>query len=132
MSVRVLSQVLLAAAILLATGCAKYDYVLLEPGDGEQLIVRDKRLVVPQEPMTYRLGRVDGRLLVRIANPTDEPIRIVGERSYVVDPEGETHPIGGGTIAPHAYIDLILPPPPQVYRSYPRYHFGAGLGRWYG
>ena len=131
MLARVLPQVMILA--VLVAGCAKYQYVLIEPGAGDQVIVPKKRLVVPMEPITYRLGTVDRHLLVRVANPTDEAIRIIGDRSYVVDPEGETHPVGGGTIAPHAYIDLMLPPPPKVYRGYTNYHggFGWGYGRWH-
>jgi hypothetical protein len=119
------------AGFLLAGGCARYEYVLLEPG-GEQVVAPRERLAVTYEPMIYRLARTDrDRLLVRITNTTDQPIRVIGERSYVVDPEGQTHPLGRGTIAPHAYIDLVLPPPPRVYRGYPRYHYGMGYGRWY-
>lgn len=133
MRVRTVSAAALAAVWLMTAGCARYQYVLVEPGGGEQAIVPKKRLVVPVEPITYRLGTDDGYLLVRVANPTDEPIRIVGEASYVVDPEGETHPLGGGTIAPHAYVDLALPPPPTVYHGYTGYSgFGWGYGRWGG
>lgn len=131
MMARVFSH-LAVLALLSAAGCARYQYVLLEPGSGEQAVQKKKWLVVPQDPVTYRLGTEDGRLVVRIANTTDEPIRIIGDRSYAVDPEGETHPIGGGTIAPHAYTHIVLPPPPRIYRGYTNYHgFGWGYGRWH-
>jgi hypothetical protein len=46
-----------------------------------------------------------------------------------VDPEGQSHPLHGGPIAPHSFLKLIIPPPrPRVYESGPTYGVGVGFG----
>lgn len=118
---------------LSASGCAQYQFVLVEPV--ERIITERRNEVVPLEPMEYRLASLDNEfLVVRVINPSDAVMEFVDDRTYVVDPDGETHRLGGAIIAPHASITIVLPPPPRVYQVHSRYssywHFGHD--RWYG
>ena len=125
-------QLSAALALLCLTGCARYQFVLVEPV--ECVIADGQRIVVPVEPMEYRLSSLEDEfLIVRIANPTDEVVEIVGDRTYVVDPTGETHSLGSGIVAPHASITLVFPPPPKVYTVRSPYgsRWRFGHGRWH-
>src|SRR5688500_11934787 len=93
-------QLRAALALLCVAGCARYQFVLVEPVD--RVVADGARIVVPIEPMEYRLSSLEDEfLIVRIINPTDEVVEIIGDRTYVVDPTDETHPLGGGIVAPH-------------------------------
>jgi hypothetical protein len=94
---------------------------------------------VPADPMVYRFQTVDSHLVIRIVNPTDDPITLVGDRSVVVDPDGQSHRLMSQTIAPRSYIKLVLPPMPDVYEwdddywigGYGGYGFRRGPRRFY-
>ena len=122
------SWVALAAAILLG-GCARYEFVLVEPSQLAGTIGKEG-FPVPYEPLTYRLAKRHDRIAMTISNSTDSPVMLVGNKSYVVDPGGQTRPLIGGTIAPRSHIGLFLPPEPQVYRAGPI--LGPGFGYYYG
>lgn len=116
---------LLAAAL---TGCARYEYVLLEPADVAQPLPDGGKLDVPIEPLEYHFADLGERLYVRVRNPTDDTLAIAGDRSFVVDPRGESRRLGEGIIAPHSFIEFALPPATRVYRAYPAVGFGVGFG----
>ena len=126
--------VALAMAAFLLGGCARYEYQLVEPAEFSQIIPRDGRdvpaVTVPREPLEYRFAEVGHRLGVQIDNPTQRPITLLGERSYVVDPAGYSHPMRGATIAPRSRISFSLPPVQWVYRSRPRFSVGVGVGTY--
>jgi hypothetical protein len=108
-------------------GCAKYQYQLLEPAQFAQTIGREE-VSIDRDSVQYRLREYDRRQSMRIANSGDDPITLLGERSYIVDPNGESHPMRGVTIAPGSYIGLVLPPLAPVYRTGPRFGVGVGVG----
>lgn len=123
-----------AAVLALAglfSGCARYQYTLVEPG-GHRQAIAGAGAVVAQTPLEYQWAGRDSRLALRIMNPSADPVRLVGEKSYVVDPTGATHPLPGGTIAPKGHVGLTLPPAPLLYRSSPRFSFGLGFGSGFG
>jgi hypothetical protein len=71
---------------------------------------------------------VDNRLVVRVFNPTEDPIELLGDKSTVVAPTGQSHPLRGQTIAPRSHAKLILPPRrPRAYNSAGP-TFGVGVG----
>jgi len=88
------------------------------------------------EPLDYTLARERDRLGLNINNPTDDQIVLLGNRSHVVDPTGESHPIHDRILAPHSFTRLIVPPVPFTY-AYPDYFaYGPGwgwayAGSWY-
>lgn len=118
--------VLFLLIAIAATGCARYQYEIVAPPDLAQPI--DDRVSADVDPLEYDFTDLGRRLLVRVGNPTDDVIDLAGGRSYVVGPNGESHPMGSGVIAPHSYIEFALPPSIPVVRTYayPRYGFGYG------
>ena len=119
---------ILAAATLLG-GCATYEYDLTAPSEFARHIPRKVDAVVTREPFEYKMQSVDNRLVIRIYNQTDDQIQLLGERSSIVDPDGQSHPLRGGPIAPHSFLKLIIPPPrPRVYESNPTFGVGVGVG----
>src|SRR5690348_12149073 len=92
-------MILLSSLLLAATGgCASYEYDLTQPPDLRRHVATKTDTVVTIDPLEYRLVTVDNRLVMRIFNPTDDAIQILGEKSTVVDPTGQSHPIRSQTI----------------------------------
>jgi hypothetical protein len=88
-------------------------------GTGDYIFYRD--------PLEYRLNSANLRLVMRIYNPTEESITLLGGHSAVVDPRGQSHPLVTQTMVPGSFIRLVLPPQrPRVYRGGPT--FGVGVG----
>ena len=115
--------------IIVAAGCARYEYDLVQPAELKRHIGRNLDQVVMVDPLEYRLRTVDNHLVARIHNRTDDPIRLLGDKSVVVDPEGESHPLRGQTIAANSFIKVIFPPlRPRVYSPGPHFGFGVGVG----
>jgi hypothetical protein len=127
---------ILAVACVFATlltlsgaGCAKYEYDLVKPSELQRHIGKNTDAVVPIDPLEYRMRTVDNRLVVRVFNPTEDVIELVGPRCTVVDPSGQSHPLRTQSIAPGSFIKLIFPPPrPQMYDNGPTFGVGVGGG----
>ncbi len=125
---------LLGLAVVLG-GCRTYDYRLVQPAGVAP--VTDKEVVrVRVDPLEYAFSRYKDRLAVRISNPTDDPIALLGTKSYVIDPRGESHPLGGRVIGPHSFTRLLLPPEPisgQIVGAWgPGWGWGPGVYWGYG
>jgi hypothetical protein len=113
--------------VALLTGCARYEYQLIEPAQSAGHIGSKADYVAKLEPLEYRFRAVEGRLVIQIHNPTDENIQLRGSESYVVDPKGQSHPLRSLAIAPNSYGKVIIPPPrPVVYDTGPHIGFGVG------
>jgi hypothetical protein len=109
-------------------GCAHYEYDLITPPELARHVAAKADTIVTIDPLEYRLQTVDNHLVVRIFNTTDDTMQLLGDKSSVVDPEGQSHPLRPGPIAPHSFLKLILPPPrPQVYDSGPTFGIGVGV-----
>jgi hypothetical protein len=118
----------LVAFSLLASGCAHYEYDLVNPPDLARHIGTAADAVVQVDPLEYRLRTYENRLVMSIFNPTPDPITLAGDRSYVVDPAGQSHPLRIQTIAPGTFIRLVLPPMrPGYYQSSPSIGIGFGV-----
>ena len=122
-------------ALSLLSGCAHYEYDLTNPPDLARHIGAKSDEIVRVDPLEYRLRTYENRLVMSVFNPTPDPITLMGDRSYVVDPAGQSHPLRSRTIAPDTFIRLILPPMrPGYYQSSPGIGIGFGVGysRFYG
>ena len=91
-------------------GCAKYEFDLVHPPELARHVGADKPVEVTLEPLTYRLRTYESRLVMDVRNPTNAPVKVLGDQSTVVDPRGQSHPLRTQTIAPGSYIRLVLPP----------------------
>jgi hypothetical protein len=115
------------------SGCAKYEFELTQPDNLRTHIGRKEDALVRVDPLQYRMISYEGRLILRIYNPTHDPIQLLGAQSAVVDPGGQAHPMPTLTIAPESFIKLILPPPAAtVERMGPSVGYGVGYTRVYG
>jgi hypothetical protein len=115
-------------ALFLLGGCARYEYDLIQPAEHARHIGTRIDQVVVLDPLEYRLQSMDNRLVMRVFNPTDDPIELLGVRSSAVDPDGQSHPLRSQTIAPQSFIKLIFPPPrPRVYDHGSSFGFGVGI-----
>ncbi len=122
-----LSRRLLPLWLLLLAGCAQYEYVLVEPAQFTRTITKEKTRIA-QPPMEYEFTREDDHLMMAIINPTQEPARVVQSKSFIVSPDGESHPLPSSSIAPRSYTALLLPPEPPVYRAHSGFSIGFGFG----
>ena len=118
------------AGLLFITGCATYQYDVVQPPSLARHI-GDRPLVVRFDPLEYVLQSYDNHLVIDIRNPTPDPVQLLGEQSVVVDEHGQSHPLHGQTIAPGTFIRLIFPPFRYVWRDEgPEIIIGGGF--WYG
>ncbi len=116
----------LVAAVAL-TGCAHYEYDIVEPADLAQHVGSKSSVPMPMEPVRYEAISSSDRLVLVIHNETDQPIKLLGEDSFAVDPHGESHPIPTRTIAPASATKLFFPPVRPTFRqSGPSLGFGVG------
>ncbi len=107
-------------------GCAHYEYDLTQPAALTAHVATKVDTIVRVDPLEYRLQTVDNRLVVRIFNPSNDEIVLIGERSCVVDPEGQSHPLRGGSIPSQTYLKLIIPPmPPAMDEVGPSFNLTA-------
>ncbi len=112
---------------ILCSGCASYEYDITRPQELAQHIGSKSDVVLQRPPLEYRLVTADNRLVMRIYNPQDTPVTLLGDRSSIVDPQGQSHPLLGQTMAPHSFVKLILPPlRPRIERTGPSLEFGVG------
>lgn len=125
-------------------GCARYEYDLVAPQNLARHVGAAAE-TVRIDPLEYRLRSYESRLVMEIFNPTADPVTLAGERSYVVAPDGESHPLRAQTIAPGTFVKMVFPPVRPYYiergptigigvgvgYSRSRYHRGVGAGLGY-
>jgi hypothetical protein len=113
--------------VALSAGCAKYEYDITRPPELSRHIGTKLDVVLQRDPLEYRLITVENRLVMRIYNPTDAPMTLLGDKSCVVDPSGQSHPLETQSMAPQSFLKLILPPMrPTIEHTGPT--FGIGVG----
>jgi hypothetical protein len=127
----------LALLSIFFTGCAHYQYVIVQPPNVGQPLTKQP-IRVDLAPLSYQFFAKDEHVFMEINNPTEGPISLLGPKSYLVDPQGRSHPLRGGIIAPHSFIGMSLPPkePPGgglrpsmgVGLGFGGPHFSSGLG----
>ena len=120
---------LLTSLAFVAGGCAHYEYDLVEPADHAAHIGTKSPVEVRLEPIRYQAQTSSDHLVLVIHNETQEPLKLLGEDSFAVDPNGESHPLPTRTIAPGTAMKLILPPVKPTFRETgPHYGVGVGVG----
>jgi hypothetical protein len=120
-------SVLLAMPLVMVMGCVRYEYDITRPPEFAAHIGTKNDTSLQRDPLEYRWRTVENRLVLRIFNPTDQPITLLGQRSSAVDPEQQSHPLPTQTIAPTSFIKLILPPlRPRIERTGPSIGIGVG------
>ncbi len=110
---------LLFGATLCLDGCTTYRYRIVQPTSGTPPISAQPA-TIHYDPLDYRLYRFRERLAMHVTNPTADRIVLLGNRSFVVDPNGESHPIRERVLGPHSFTQFLLPPIPFTY-AYPDY-----------
>jgi hypothetical protein len=111
-------RVLVLLFLLLAAGCTHFEYDLTQPPDLAQHIGTKDDVVAKMDPLEYRFRSYEDHLVIRIFNPTSDPIHLLGDKSAAVDPNGESHRLCGATIESHSFVKLILPPAPRYMDAY--------------
>jgi len=124
MKPKLLPALVVAACSL--CGCQTYSYRILKPAVTPPAVT-EHPVSVSLEPLEYRFTQQQDRLAMRVINPTSDRLLLVGNKSFVIDPAGETHPMRGRVIGPHSYVRLLLPPVPFTF-SHPDYTWGWGWG----
>ncbi len=121
---------LLVGVTLCVSGCTTYRYRVVQPASGTPPVAQQP-VNIHYDPLDYRLYRYRDRLAMHVTNPTEDRIVLLGNRSFAVDPKGESHPIRDRVLGPHSFTQYLLPPIPFTY-AYPDYWaYGPGWG-YYG
>jgi len=120
---------------LCVSGCTTYQYRVIKPPTTAPPVA-SRPVTIHYDPLDYQLYRYRDRLAMHVTNPTDDRISLLGNRSYVVDPQGESRPIRSRVLGPHSFTQFLFPPIPFTY-AYPAYWaYGPGwgwgyIGSWY-
>lgn len=110
-----------------AAGCAHYEYDVIRPEGMAGHVGNKQADIFTLDPLEYQLQTVDNRLVMLVYNHTDQAVQLIGGKSYVVSPNGESHPLRNVPIAPGSFIKLILPPlRPHAEHAGPSIGFGIG------
>ncbi|MDB5330131.1 MAG: hypothetical protein JWP03_1282 [Phycisphaerales bacterium] len=128
-SLRLLGLLLLAS---LAGGCVHYEYDLIDPHGPVRPIA--KALDVQRGPIAYHFKNLNTRLRLVIENASDQPVSLLGNGSYLVDPRQEAIAFSARVIPPHAHVTFSFPPVWPVYgvwRDPGWYGPGWGWGPYY-
>jgi hypothetical protein len=110
--IRLLIPLLVALAGLALAGCATHHYYGVVGASNAVQPIRNHVVTTDYDPLEYRMVSYGDRLSVQIYNRTDEPIVLLADKSYVIDPRGKTHPLRGRVIEAHSYSGMLLPPRP--------------------
>lgn len=132
MNFRVLAcSVVSVFCLAVSGGCVNYGYDVTAPATATFRVPSDRFAPIPEGPVDYRFRTVDNHLIVQVWNDTHEPVRVVGERSAVVDPSGRSHAIRPMLIAPGSFVRFIVPPVLRTI-SEPGWSVGFGVGGGFG
>lgn len=125
------SLLLLFASLL--CGCSTYNYDILQPESAHLRITTSDWQTLPSGPVSYHFRAVESHLVIQIYNTTSDPLRLLGDRSYIVTPSSQSIPLDTQTIAPGAFAKLILPPVQPIIHTGPAIGIGFGYstGRVY-
>jgi hypothetical protein len=128
---RVIPFILLG--LTLFSGCAKYNYDITQPPSSQLHITPDAWQRVSIGPVSYHFRTMESHLIIQVYNTTDGPLRILGDRSYIITPAKQSIPLESQSIAPGTFVKFILPPLEQVIHPGPSIGFGFGYstGRVY-
>lgn len=126
-----------AAAMLilvaLSEGCAHYEYDIVQPPNLAHHVGENHDVSFNRGALLYRLRSYQNHLVIQLQNETSQPIQLLGGRSFVVDPDGQSHPVDEETIAPESFIKLVLPPiAPEVTPVGPVIGIGLGVSSVHG
>jgi hypothetical protein len=104
-------HLVLGFALLVNGGCAQFEFDVTQAGSNEPVhVATTDDAHLNNDPLRYRFRADDGRLVMWIENPTNDPIELIGRKSSVTDPDGVDHPLHGKSIGPMTSIKEILPP----------------------
>jgi hypothetical protein len=115
----------LIGLIFLLAGCARYDFQITQPTKLAQRIT-NAQTRINTERLAYDMVAKENRLVVMAYNHGTEPLQLLGDKSFVVDPKGQSHPLRSQTLAPKSYVKLILPPLRPRFEQNPQWNFGIG------
>jgi hypothetical protein len=119
---------MLTSLAFVAGGCAHFEYDLVEPAEHAAHIGTKSPVEVRLEPIRYEAQTSSDHLVLVIHNETQDPLKLLGEDSFAVDPNGESHPLPTRTVAPGTSTKLILPPVKPTFRETGGPTIGVGVG----
>ncbi len=130
MRIMIWRTMLAMAACALCGGCESVGFEILEPHEFTGHISANRDTHFGMGGLEYPFQAAGGRVVAKIYNHQEIEVELMGDRSVVVDPSGESHPLHDQTIAPDSFIREIFPPfPPRDEEPGPAIHFGVFYGQ---
>jgi hypothetical protein len=124
MVIRYLAICCLAA---LLAGCTSYNYTVTDSSKLSQTVTSEAQTTLKIDPLIYAMVTKENRLVLTIKNTLPDPVELLGAKSTVVDQQGQSHPLRSQTIAPNAFVKLILPPLRPRFETAPSGSFMFGV-----
>lgn len=112
----------------LCTGCATIEFDATPEGAAQPVRVgNDQDVQIALAPLQYRMRADEGHLIVWIENPTNVAVELVGDKSAVVDPQGDAHPLRDQMILPGESVKAVFPPVYEGPAPQPPSAAGTGI-----
>jgi hypothetical protein len=97
--------------LCLCSACATIEFDATPQGFGQPIHVgNDQDVEITLQPLTYRMRADEGHLILWIENQSNAAVELVGDKSYVMDPQGQSHPLHDRMILIGESSKLVLPP----------------------
>ncbi len=112
---------------MLLVGCTSYNYTVTDSTHPSQRVNKDTQTTLKIDPLIYGMLVKENRLVLTVKNTLSDPVELLGTKSTVVDQKGQSHPLRSQTIAPNAFIKLILPPLRPRFETAPSGGFMFGM-----
>ena len=112
---------------MLLVGCTNYNYIVTDSKHLSQRVSKDTQTTLKIDPVIYGMVVKENRLVLTIKNTLADPVELLGTKSTVVDEKGQSHPLRSQTIAPNAFVKLILPPLRPRFETAPSGGFMFGM-----
>jgi hypothetical protein len=132
---RIVNLLIAGFCLPLFVGCAHYEYDIVSPPEIAQHIGTKADTNVSLAPLHYVMRAYDNYLVMQVYNQATAPIRLLGDRSFAIDQNSQSHTLRSQTIAPNSFIKLIFPPIPpdtSIYGPAVGYGWGYDYGWGYG
>ncbi|HEY4311668.1 MAG TPA: hypothetical protein VGN12_19640, partial [Pirellulales bacterium] len=87
----------------LLAGCQKYGYDIVQPPTTPLHITSDDWQRLSADPLSYRFRAMESHLIVEIYNTDKSPLRLLGDRSYIITPAHQSISLQTQSIAPGTF-----------------------------
>lgn len=116
----------LLASVLI--GCTNYRYDVTDSSGSLKTVRKDASIEWPADPVAFSFKQTEDRVVMLVTNTGKEDLTLEGQRSTIVDPNGQSRALQPQFLPVGAHVKYILPPLRVRYPRGPTWSIGVGTG----